>query len=226
MEWNFYNSAKLYILLCYERNMIIIDDFIKDKELWNDLQNDKKFWGLGYRWWGGWWQSEPTDLRHKLIEYVYKDNCPFPIDIEDGGMGHGKGFEHWVGITTPESETKTIFNEVWSLAPHSDKDESYWHNHPQGKNRGDHMDSLRFPMVGTVFYVDAPEEGGYLKIWDEHDFHKINKNTPYQLIQPKKNRLIIFDAGKVHAVTQVKKGLRRAVAINIWDPKPTTPMEY
>ena len=205
--------------------MIVIDNFIKDKELWNALKKDKKFWEFGYRWWDGWWQSESTDLRHRLIKYIYRDNCPFPIDIEEGGMGHGKGFEHWVGITTPESENKTVLNEVWSLPPHSDKDETYWEQHPQGKNKGDHPDSFKLPMLGTVFYVDAPEAGGYLKIWDEHNWLNIRENTPYQLIQPKENRLIIFDAGKVHAVTEVTKGLRRAVAINIWDPKPSTTME-
>ena len=36
--------------------MIVIDDFIKDESLLNDLQNDKTFFDNGgqYMWWDGW----------------------------------------------------------------------------------------------------------------------------------------------------------------------------
>ena len=144
--------------------LIVIDDFVKDHKLLEDIDNDKSFWEFGYRWWNGWWNSKAVDNRHKLIEYIYRDNCPFPIDIEDGGLGHGQGFEHWVGITTPENIGRKSLGRYWSLNPHQDKDEAYWENHPQGKNKGDHMDSIRTPLLGTVFYTEAPEEGGHLRI--------------------------------------------------------------
>ena len=206
--------------------LIVMDDFITDSSLLSDIDNDKEFWKTGYSWWNGWWMQtmQPPSNRHRLIEYIYRDHCPFPIDIEDGGMGHGEGFEHWVGITTPD-DIKEIWGQKWALAPHQDKDEDYWSNHPQGKNKGDHMDSIITPSLGTIFYTEAPEEGGYLQIWDEYDFHKIDADTPYQIIKPKRNRLIIFDAGKVHGVTRVIKGTRKAVAINIWSHIPTTLME-
>tara|TARA_R100001015_G_C4620620_1_gene177612 strand:- start:502 stop:1227 length:726 start_codon:yes stop_codon:yes gene_type:complete len=207
--------------------LIVIDNFVKDKQLLNDIDNDESFWKRGYRWWNGWWNSEATDNRHKLIEYIYRDNCPFPIDREDGGLGHGQGFEHWVGVTTPEDTQKhrKSLGKYWALNPHQDKDEAYWQNHPQGKGRGDHMDSIKTPLLGTVFYTEAPEEGGHLRIWDEGDYHKVTDDTPYQLIKPKRNRLVIFNAGLVHAVEPIIKGKRCAIAINLWDPKPTTPME-
>ena len=205
--------------------LIVIDDFIKDMSLLATIDFDKKFWEVGYSWWDGWWQSESTTNRHKLIEYIYRNHCPFSIDIEDGGAGHGSGFEHWIGIQTPETKNKEIWGQQWALNPHQDKDEDFWENHPQGRHKGDHPDSIRTPKLGTVFYTEAPERGGELQIWDEYDFHKVTPDTPYQIIKPKRNRLIIFDAGKIHAVRTVTKGTRKAVAINIWDPKPTTLMK-
>ena len=36
--------------------MIVIDDFIKDQKLLDDLKNDKTFFDKkGYMWWDGWW---------------------------------------------------------------------------------------------------------------------------------------------------------------------------
>ena len=44
----------------------------------------------------------------------------------------------------------------------------------------------------------------------------------YELIAPKFNRLVIFDAGQLHGVQMVKKGTRKAIAINLWANKPKT----
>jgi hypothetical protein len=200
--------------------MIIIDNFVEDKELLADIVADEDFWKHGYRWWGGWWQTAPSDLRHRLIEYIWRYNCPNTLrGIETAG------FEHWVGIHTPDNEPVTgIDGNLYSLRPHCDKDESYWENHPNGKNKGDHPDSFISPKIGTVYYIKAPEEGGYLKLWNTKVYN-INKDTPYELIKPKDNRLVIFDASLIHAVTQVTKGTRKAIAINLWDKKPTTEME-
>jgi len=41
-----------------------------------------------------------------------------------------------------------------------------------------------------------------------------------EIIKAKFNRLIIFDASKLHGVSKVTKGRRRAIAINLWDKKP------
>ena len=49
--------------------------------------------------------------------------------------------------------------------------------------------------------------------WEEEET-KIKE--PYELIKPKFNRLIVFDASKLHAVEEVTKGIRYAVAINLW----------
>jgi len=77
------------------------------------------------------------------------------------------------------------------------------------------------PKIGTVFYFN-PEvdnsEGGYLQLWDTYNSDATN--LPYELIRPKFNRLVIFDAGKLHAVQEVTKGIRHAVAINLWSQAP------
>ena len=50
-------------------------------------------------------------------------------------------------------------------------------------------------------------------------------NEP-EIVKPKFNRLIIFDAGNhEHTVQQVNSGLRSAIAINLWDRKLDLLME-
>ena len=93
---------------------------------------------------------------------------------------------------------------------HFDKDEAHWHQ--TGEIKG--------PKLGTVYYPPMGEpqcEGGYLKIYDTHE---MDLTAPYELIAPVPNRLVIFDACKLHAVTEITKGKRYAIAINLWDEKP------
>jgi hypothetical protein len=73
------------------------------------------------------------------------------------------------------------------------------------------------PIVGTVFYpVEMDIDGGYLEI-----FSNGSEKQP-ERIRAKHNRLIIFDAGGTHhRVTEVTRGTRSAIAINLWDKKPT-----
>ena len=78
-------------------------------------------------------------------------------------------------------------------------------------------------MVGTIFYPCLENDevvGGNLKIWETENF--VSNPLVYDLIRPKFNRLIIFDASQPHAVTMVKQGSRKAVAINLWKTKPET----
>jgi hypothetical protein len=182
--------------------MIIIDDFVKDEKLINKMKDlDGDFWKIGYHWWGGWWNSNsPMTLRHELIEYIWRDGCPPQLH----GVGIG-GFEHWTGILS--KDIKIGNEDGYALNHHHDKDEG------GGKDK---------PKLGTVYYppMEQPQcEGGYLKIYSKN-----HRNAPYELIAPVPNRLIIFDATQLHAVTEIPKGHRFAIAINLWDKKPTTMM--
>jgi len=184
--------------------MIIIDGFVRDEALLRKIQQSEEFWNLGYYWWNGWWNTPASTLRHQLIEYIWRYESPLFESISLDG------FEHWVGIQTPKDITKNDAGE-WSLTTHFDKDEKLW----------DETGKIVTPKLGTIFYPDPCNneiEGGYLKVWKTHN---IDFNAPYELIEAKYNRLIIFDAGQLHAVTPVTKGIRKAIAINLWDESPS-----
>lgn len=186
--------------------MIIYDNFIQDPVLLQKLQNDASFWKDGYHWWNGWWNEDATTVRHELINYIWRDHCMLNEGLQI------QGFEHWVGVYK-EGDNQVVenFGSNYHLKHHFDKDEDLWNSTGEVKS----------PIIGTVFYPD-PEvdniEGGMLQIWDTYD---VNPSSPYELIQPKFNRLIIFDAGKLHAVQEVTKGIRKAIAINLWTEAPT-----
>lgn len=185
--------------------MIIIDNFVQDEDLLRRVReslNDETsdFWSLGnYSWYEGWWRREPETLREELIKYIWGDNCPLNYDVEI------EGFEHWVGIQSAVDKSKHDH-----LKQHFDKDEDLWHE----------TGELKRPMIGTVYYpIEHDIDGGYLKSWDTYE---VDFDAPHELIAPKPNRLVIFDAGKLHAVQQVTRGTRYAIAINLWDYKPIT----
>jgi len=206
--------------------LIVIDNFIKDEDLLREIDESEDFWKYGYFWWDGWEKEPATTLRHRLIEHIYRYNPWLRMNINTSVAG----YEHWVGRTTPDNvDEQHTFGQKWALRPHQDKDELFWEQHPKGKDRGDDLESMKYPLLGTVFYTQAPEEGGYLQIWNTSDFNKLKDDEKlreaYQLIKPKRNRLIVFDAGKVHGVRAVTKGTRKAIAINLWNPKPITKME-
>jgi hypothetical protein len=193
--------------------MIIIDDFVKDKRLLTKISHDPFFWSKGFHWWDGWWNTPIKSMRHELIDYIYRQH-PMVNDINISG------FEHWVGIYSANDGKA---QESWvvpgggkyHLEPHIDKDEGLYSE----------TGELSTPTIGTVFYPDPAideSEGGYLQIWNTHEN---NSNHPYELIQPKFNRLVIFDAGKLHAVQEVTKGVRKAIAINLWEQPLTKAKE-
>jgi len=180
--------------------MIIIDGFVRDTDLLRQIQQSEEFWKLGYHWYEGWWSKVATTLRQHLITYIWRDRCPMQDSISLSG------FEHWVGVYNA-NETVSNDGGDFSLISHFDKDEKLW----------DTTGEVVTPKMGTIFYPDPCNdemEGGYLKVWKTHN---TDFNAPYELIEAKYNRLIIFDASQLHAVTPVTKGTRKAIAINLWD---------
>lgn len=193
--------------------MIIIDNFIKDLDFLERIEKSDKFWERGYQWYDGWWNLEPNTLRHHLIKAIWGPNSPHP------GISC-LGFEHWVGDFTETSESFEQMGREYSLKLHFDKDEDYWKEHK----------TIIGPKIGTVFYPckEINEmEGGMLYYWENYDSTKLTpegwltepEDEP-EIIKAKFNRLIIFDASKLHGVSKVTKGRRRAIAINLWDKKP------
>ena len=58
--------------------MIVIDNFIKDKELLTRIDKDETFFGPNgnYMWWDGWWNSPSNTIKKELIEYIWRYNDP------------------------------------------------------------------------------------------------------------------------------------------------------
>ena len=174
--------------------MIIIDDFVKDPMLLHDIQDDPVFFGRNgqYMWWNGWWNTEATSPKQRLIEYIWNYNCPV------GESFIISGFEYWTNQFEAGSDSV-------KLDLHFDKDEELW----------DTKKELHTPLMGTVFYpIPMDIDGGYLEIQSK-------EGDLIERIQAKYNRLIIFPAGEYpHRVTEVTRGKRSAIAINLWEDEP------
>ena len=183
---------------------------MRDLDLLYSFENES-FWqdpGI-YKWVDNPIQ-QPTTLEEKLISYIWQENCPLNIDLSTIS-----GFEYWTGIfkAGDRKERKDSDGNFYHLFKHCDKDEKEWEN----------SGIILNPKIGTVFYPHRENQevlGGELKIWEtkESDIESV----PYELLLPKHNRLVLFDASHIHAVTMVTRGTRRAIAINLWESKPTT----
>ena len=177
--------------------ILVIDNFIKDKDLLKRISNDNSFFTDpgNYYWWDGWWNSEADTLKKELIKYIWADNCPISQIFSISGI------EYWTGI---QSATDSNFKN--DLEMHLDKDEALF------KKSGE----FASPIIGSVYYPEQEEfEGGMLEIYTN------GKHADPERVYAKPNRLIIFDAGSVlHRVTTVTKGTRKAIAINLWEEIP------
>ena len=182
--------------------MIVIDNFIKDQVLIDDIIHDKEFFGPNgnFMWWDGWWNSGANTNKKRLIEYLWRYHSPDEsYDIS--------GFEYWTGVYG-DGHSNT------SLGLHRDKDELHWK-----RTGGSEGGEIIRPEIGTVFYPMSTEhDGGYLEIE--------RSNGEVERIEPKFNRLVIFDAGNdAHQVTKVTNGVRYAIAINLWKVVPVAVQE-
>ena len=81
--------------------MIIIDNFVQDQVLIDDIIHDKDFFGPNgdFMWWDGWWNNKAKTTKQKLIDYIWSDNCPLSKTLSI------RGFEYWTGIQTSNTET-------------------------------------------------------------------------------------------------------------------------
>lgn len=185
--------------------MVIIDNFIKDESLLNNIQSEldrnTTFWSdYGkYEWYEGWWNREPETLREQIINHIWNENCPLNDHLQI------EGFEHWTGIQSANDNKHKNH-----LQQHFDKDEDLWLE----------TGEIVSPVIGTVFYpINHDIDGGELVIYDTYD---VDFYAPHDVIRPVFNRLVIFDAGKLHMVEEVTRGTRYAMAINLWKEKPLT----
>lgn len=176
----------------------IFDNFIQDEALLEEIQQDKNFFadpGI-YYWWDAWFNSEGNTLKKRLIEYIWRDNCPIRESFNIAG------FEYWTGVQSANPDSNFEDN----LELHVDKDEALL------RNKGEYAT----PVIGTIYYPDQEDfEGGMLEIFTN------GPDEEPERIYAKPNRLIIFDAGTIpHRVATVTRGTRKAIAINLWAEVP------
>jgi|TARA_B110000902_G_scaffold179996_1_gene203929 hypothetical protein len=182
----------------------VFDNFIKDEKLLKDLSDDKSLFAKPgeYYWWKGWFNEDdgykPT-LKQRLIENIWAQNCPITESFTIAG------FEYWTGIQE-SSKNKPNAEYDDKLDLHFDKDEAWWEKTTE----------FVTPVIGSIYYpYQADFEGGMLEIYTN------GEDNPPEIVYAKPNRLIIFNAGQdVHAVTVVTKGVRYAIAINLWSEEP------
>jgi hypothetical protein len=208
--------------------MIIIDDFIKDKNLLEEIELTPNFFpeSMGdeekiatvlngyhdgqcdcfapYMFWDGWLKSEANTPRKRLIKKIWENNLPFPVEDVCG-------FEYWTRTFKPGQFLDTHVDEDTFL--YADKK------------------IFRGPRIGCVYYPHTNDVvGGFLEMHptaiSEDTANALEKENINHLIVPielreriscKPNRLIIFDAGHViHNTTPPIKGVRRVVVVNVW----------
>ena len=53
--------------------MLLIDGFIKNKKLLNEIKKEHHWSNIPkYNWWGGWWVVKPRNIWETTIEIIWK----------------------------------------------------------------------------------------------------------------------------------------------------------
>ena len=169
--------------------MIVIDDFIKDKPLLEEIKNSKSFFSNpgniviepdekspNYKrmWWDGWWNSPADTPKKKLIEYIFRYN-PLAQDksIQDK-IKMGAGFEYYTDKIGPDES----FDD---LNDHLTHDLVAW----------DQFQKFTPPMYGCIYFpLDYPVNGGFVSLEPSKEYHEV--------LQPIYNRLIMFSTGQIN----------------------------
>ena len=214
--------------------MKIIDNFITDESLLDEIRSDASFFpaSMGdeekvnysihqyhdpeskhfspYMFWDGWWNSPANTLKKRVIQEIWQNHLPLP-------QSEICGFEYW---------SKT-FRVGQYLAPHVDEDSHLYKDYQV----------FRGPVLGCVYYPDFESvDGGFLELHEhmlkDGDMFALERGMLDSVLSPieqreriafKPNRLVIFDAGHVvHNTTPATSGVRRVLIINVWsnDNKP------
>lgn len=210
--------------------MIVIDNFIKDINLINEIKNDNNFFpkdmgsinNIGefnnyfhteeadcyapYMFWDGWWNSPANTTKKKVVQAIWSNEDFLPFPLEDVC-----GFEYW---------TRT-FSQGQYLPVHVDEDTFAYQ-----KTR-----TFNAPAYGCVWYgFSQAEEPGFLELhqgvidgFPENALEKENMDQLCSTIDKREriahrpNRLVCFNAGRrLHEATPTMSGIRQVMVINVW----------
>lgn len=156
-----------------------------------------------YMFWDGWLSSPANTLKKKIIQTIWENNLPCPID-------EILGFEYW---------TRTYLPGQY-LDVHVDEDTFLYED---GK-------IFRGPLTGAILYGADNNDGGFLElhksVLSDGEKEVLERTNIETLISPieqreriayRGNRLIIFDAGhQLHATSPAPTGIRQVMVINVW----------
>lgn len=167
--------------------MIVIDDFIKDQSLLDEIANDESFFGDNgnFMWWDGWWNSPANTLKKRIIELIWKDH---PL------AKYAKGFEYWTWKMGANQNTD-------DLDLHMDKDELAWDTHQK----------FLPALMGCIYYpLDVPFEGGFLQLQSQNNTTEVLSAKYNRLIMFETGQI-------EHGVSKVYSGVRHSLAINLFN---------
>ncbi len=163
-----------------------------------------------YMFWDGWLNSPVNTLKKQIIQNIWENNLPFPIE-------EVLGFEYWTRTYLPGQYLDT----------HVDEDTFMYEDHKVFSG----------PAIGAILYGIDNSDGGFLELHKsiliDGTKNALERETISDMLSPieereriayRGNRLVIFDAGhQIHATSPAKSGIRQVMVINVWhrDVPPT-----
>lgn len=172
--------------------MKFIDNFLPE-ETFKILDGLKDFWvERGTYFWH--WRFDKDNTIGDILLQEY--------DKAIGVPSEAVGLEYWPGVFTANDEPgpPEENGQRYVLPLHVDKDEMLYGKTGEIKN----------PIEGAVIYFTECE-GGLLHAYNEDG---------YFFLQPRRNRLVMFDVSVPHGVTPVTRGIRRNISFNFWAEQP------
>lgn len=163
-----------------------------------------------YMFWDGWLNSPANTLKKQIIQNIWENNLPFPIE-------EVLGFEYWTRTYLPGQYLDT----------HVDEDTFMYEDHKVFSG----------PAIGAILYGIDNSDGGFLELHKsiliDGTKNALEREKISDMLSPieereriayRGNRLVIFDAGhQIHATSPAKSGIRQVMVINVWhrDVPPT-----
>ena len=163
-----------------------------------------------YMFWDGWLNSPVNTLKKQIIQNIWENNLPFPIE-------EVLGFEYWTRTYLPGQYLDT----------HVDEDTFMYEDHKVFSG----------PAIGAILYGIDNSDGGFLELHKsiliDGTKNALEREKISDMLSPieereriayRGNRLVIFDAGhQIHATSPAKRGIRQVMVINVWhrDVPPT-----
>ena len=188
--------------------MVVIDDFIKDQSLLDEIKNSKSFFadpGYGVKvpnqkdpnwnrmWWDGWWNSPADTTKKKLIEYIFRHNPLAQTESIQQKIKNGAGFEYFTYKLGPSED----FDE---LENHLTHDLVAW----------DQSQKFTPPAYGCVYFpILHPVAGGFLSLEPQQKYNEV--------LQPIYNRLVMFPTGQINqSIRKVISGTLHTFNVNLY----------